>query len=47
MNVVVSQPIIGPLAPFAEVFVAELTNRGYSVQAIRSHRGLLARWTWR
>ena len=42
MNVVVSRPIMGPLAPFAEGFVAELTNRGYSVQAIRSHRGLLA-----
>src|SRR6202022_3245976 len=34
-------PISGAVAPFAEVFVAELTNRGYSVQAIRSHRGLL------
>jgi len=41
MNVVVRRPIMGPLAPFAEVFVAELTNRGYSVQAIRSHRELL------
>jgi integrase/recombinase XerD len=47
MAVIVSRPIMGPLAPLAEGFVAELTNRGYSVQAIRSHRGLvehLSQW---
>lgn len=47
MASVVGELVIGPLAPFAEGFVAQLTNRGYSIQAIRSHRGLLAhlsRW---
>ncbi len=42
MDVLVGRPMMGPLAPFAEGFVAELTNRGYSIQAIRSHRALLA-----
>src|SRR3989442_11174740 len=37
----------GPLAPFAEGFIAQLTSQGYSVPAIGSHRGLVAhlsRW---
>jgi site-specific recombinase XerD len=42
MASVLSLPIMGPLVPFAEGFVAQLTSRGYSVQAIRSHSGLLA-----
>ncbi len=42
MAMLVGRPMMGPLKPFAEGFVAQLTNRGYSVQAIRSHRGLLA-----
>ncbi len=42
MGSLVSRPITGPLAAFAEGFTAQLTNLGYSVQAIRSHRGLLA-----
>ena len=37
----VSEPVIGPLVPFAEGFLAQLTDRGYSVQALKSHRGLL------
>jgi integrase/recombinase XerD len=47
MASVLSLPTIGPLAPFAEGFIAQLSNRCYSGQAIRSHRGLLvhlSRW---
>ena len=47
MTLFVSRPMTGPLAPFAEGFIAQLTNRGYSVPGISSHRGLLAhlsRW---
>src|SRR5260370_29043396 len=42
MDLLVGRPMMGPLAPFDEGFVAQLTNRGYSAQAIRSHRELLA-----
>ncbi len=38
----ISQPVIGPLAPLAQGFLAQLTDRGYSIQAVRSHRGLVA-----
>lgn len=41
MASVVSEPIIGPLAPFAEGFIAQLANLSYSTQAVKSHRGLL------
>ncbi len=37
----VSGPVIGPLAPFAEGFIAQLANLSYSTQAVKSHRGLL------
>jgi integrase/recombinase XerD len=37
----VSGPVIGPLAPFAEGFAAQLANLSYSTQAVKSHRGLL------
>ena len=37
----VSGPLIGPLAPFAEGFIAQLANLMYSTQAVKSHRGLL------
>jgi site-specific recombinase XerD len=42
MASVVGELVIGPLAPFAEGFITQLTNGGYSSQAVRSHRGLLA-----
>ena len=37
----VSGPVIGPLAPFAEGFIAQLANLSYSTQAAKSHHGLL------
>jgi len=37
----VSGPVIGPLAPFAEGFIAQLANLSYSTQAVKSHCGLL------
>jgi len=37
----VSRPVIGPLAPFAEGFIAQLANLSYSTQAVKSHRRLL------
>jgi hypothetical protein len=42
MASLVRWPMAGPLAPFAEGFIAQLTSGDYSIQAIRSHRGLLA-----
>jgi integrase/recombinase XerD len=47
MALFVSRPMTGPLAPFAEGFFAQLTDRGYSVPGVSSHRGLVAhlsRW---
>ncbi len=37
----ISEPVIGPLAPFAEGFTAGLVNCSYSTQAVKSHHGLL------
>ena len=47
MASLVRWPMIGPLAPFAEGFLAQLASGGYSIQAVRSHRGLvvhLSQW---
>ena len=41
MASLMSEPVIGPLVPFAEGFIAQLANRSYSTQALKSHRGLL------